>query len=199
MFEQNKVKAVILAMSFIIFCALAFRAGYNLVDLSEGRAPAAIDIEQDNLINRVKVILGGGASGIGLGNFRLRNDIGQLVDACEIYNEIEMTFYAGDMAVSGDPPQMIVGGPCLTADDTNLIAPIMIPYAKILPLAVHDTELVGLDNAAIKVSFRNISDSWPRVWVLQEVKITSPSAEAIRADSDDIRRVLGQLPSLKWQ
>ena len=214
MFSRKKVISFFLSLSIAVFCALAFQVGYHLANHPADRLPAAIprgydyshlegsalkQAAQDRLVRGVKVIVGGGASGLELGHFVQRNDRGEVVGACEIYKELELKFAAGDMAISGEPPEMVVNGPCRPADDANWIAPIMVPYTKILQLPVRDVELANFDDASVKISFHNMSDSWPRVWVLQSVKITSPNAEILEVSTDDIRRVLGQLPSLEWK
>jgi hypothetical protein len=218
MSEKEHFKSLFWVLSFALLGATAFQLGYKLVMTSHTneREPAAIPriydyshlegealqrASKDRLIGAAKIIHVGDAEGLELGHFVTKNKDGQNVGACEIYDKVEMTFFAGGMAVSGDSPTMTVSGPCVPADNINVISPLMIPYSKILNLPVKDQEINDSEESGsgVSVSFKNVSDSWPQLWILQTVKLTNSSEfPEVTADEKDIRRVLGKAPALEW-
>ncbi|MCB0351575.1 MAG: hypothetical protein KDD38_10350 [Bdellovibrionales bacterium] len=211
---KRKLIQVAIVIGGLVLCFLAFQLGSNLLFNSSERSPAAIpkiydyshlageallEAAQDRLINGVKVISAGGASGIQLGHFVVKNDQGLSVSACELFSRVELVFFAGGMAVSGDSPKMIVIGPCTPGENINVIAPIMIPSAKILDAPVRDQEFSDFSDNAVTVKLENVSDTWPRVWILQSARLVGAHSEEIKVEDKDIRRVLGKAPYIDWQ
>jgi hypothetical protein len=171
----------------------------RIYDYSHLEGSALKRASQDRLIGAAKVIVAGRAAGIELGHFVTKNSDGRNVGACEIYDKVELTFLAGDMAVSGAAPAMKISGPCVPGDDINVISPILIPFDHILNSPVHDKSIADFSDQSVTVTFENVSDSWPHMWILQSAKLTSDRADEVKADENDILRVLGKAPALEWQ
>lgn len=198
----------------VIFGVFSFWLGLKLANQIETRSPAAIPknydfsnlvgeelkiAATDRLMRGAKIISAGDLKGVQFGHFQLKNAQRIVMGACDIYNRIELVFKAGDMAVSGEAPEMIISGPCETTDNGDEIMPFMINYKSVLHLAVQDRELQSVEDSPITVRFRNVSDSWPKIWVLSALKLTASSSDyIIQIENADIKRVLSKNIVIEW-
>lgn len=203
-----------LAVGLVILAFGAFRVGVYLVKKGSSRGPAAIPrnydyshlegqalqiAKQDGLLRGARVVSANGEFGIELGHFVAKNNAGAITTACEIYDSIELTFYAGNMAVSGEPPEMVVTGDCSPGDDISTIAPLMIPYQRILGTSVRDRDFDNFANESLQVTFHNVSDEWPVYWALQSIRLTDEDGDELRVNLSDIQRILGKTLALEFR
>lgn len=205
--------------SLVVLGALAFYIGLQLANRIDSRGPAAIPRNYDfsnlvgeelkiaateRLLGGAKIITAGTLSGVQLGHFQLKDSQRNLVGACDIYGRVEMVFQAGDMAVNGEAPEMIVTGPCETTDSGDEILPLMFDYKLVRRLAVKDRELQSENNSLLSVRFRNVSDSWPKIWVLSSLRLEESarahhgSKNEIQIAGPDIKRILSKNLIIEW-
>ena len=192
----------------LIFAAgvLAFSLGYRLVFKSDNRNPAAvpsihdlsklegsalITAAKDRLILGTKVVRAGSMVGVELGHFLTKNSGGIASSVCDVYGEIEITFEATNMAVSGEAPLMIVRGFCEPSETSEIIEPLMLNFSEVLSKKVIDRKFSSVNGTGTSVSFKNVSDSWPDAWVVRSVRLHNTQAE-IKVEIDEYRRLLGQ-------
>lgn len=198
-----------------LLCIFSFQIGSKFVSISSDRSPAAIppgtydfshldgtaltQVAQERLLSGLKVVSVGHSHGLQLGHFITKNLAGQAAHACDIYEQVELVFFAGGMAVNGDSPKMTVIGACLPTENMNFISPIMISIDKIIETSAQDKEISDFSDSAISVKFENVSDSWPKIWILQSAKLISSQSGELKVDENDIRRLLGKAPYMDWQ
>jgi len=201
---------ILFAVGFLAIGLLAFWLGHHFAEKqNEIRTPAAIPRSFDfshligeplrtaavrQILNGTKVITAGDLYGLELGHFTMRNSGGVSVSVCDIYPQITLRFVAGDMAVSGDSPTMIITGDCALADNPAFIEPLMFDYAKIRKTAVREKSLRQPQAYHSKMEFENVSDTWPREWVLNAVEFlpADQNNEKIKIEAEEIRKNLGR-------
>ena len=109
-----------------------------------------------------------------------------------------MTFVADDMAVSGEPPRMVVEGPCTKSRDGTALTPLSIQFERVFKEPVINQTMQSFDDPDVSVTFVNVSDSWPHKWVLNRVRLYDPasgatgSANAVIIEQAEIRESLGK-------
>ena len=191
---------------------LSFIAGYSAIQYQTnqsqiGRDPAAVrnnfdfsHLRGEKLHEAVRQRLLAGldlqknseGAGIGLGHFVFVNAGGEKKLACQEFGKVSLSFEAEGMSVAGDKPQMEIEGRCEFSSDMTRINPLFIPVAKILGENPGDGEFHFKEGSGVTVRFANISDAWPRLWLLKSVKIVNEKAsEAVVIESDEVARVLG--------
>lgn len=132
---------------------------------------------QRRVLSEAKVTkLGDGKFGIELGHFITRGADGAKQFACQVYDRIELVFFAEGMAIAGDKPIMVVEGNCQIDKDINRISAIPIPAGKILAEEPGDLELKYLEESPVSIRFDHISGQWPMEWSLFSVKLYDKSA-----------------------
>lgn len=204
----------------------AFVSGYFIVvsllgqdEVVEPSGESSADFAH-SLILPAKVISTVTSSGIAFGN---------LINAqrvCDLYSKIKIEFLAEGMAVNGERPQMVLTGPCINGDD-GFIKPFLINISQVtkdepidreyeIDLNVKTIELDrglssvknnspnDLGQAKFKIQILNLSDSWPKKWVLNGVTLSgapknSTTKQSLEIKSDELNQIIGKNLSLNWE
>lgn len=193
----------------------AFRSGFHFaVNEQESRRPAALpQVFNDEEIKSARGIGAihelilqsaeafdlNGSSGVRLGHFEVRSENGMPVSACQFYSNLEMTFVAGDMAVNGELPRMVVEGPCRVSTDGLTISPLVIQLNRVTKSEVKAQTMQSFDDPEVSATFINVSDSWPHIWVLNRVRLYDPGDtddKSVVIEQSEIRERLGKNLSL---
>jgi len=197
----------------VVFGLAAFFSGYLASQYATNRSPASIPrvydfshlsgsdllaAAKERLLQPAKISGQGALQGLQLGHFLVKNKDGLIVEACEVYDKIELEFVAVGMAVNGEPPRMIVRGPCQASDDDNFIDPVLVDARKILAAEPEDQDFDLSEDGSGELTFTNVSDSWPREWILNSIRLYNKSGKEIRADSSDIKRHVGKNLTIDW-
>jgi len=127
------------------------------------------------LLDGVKMIQDDKDIGVELGHFVIRGEGGQKEFACQRYSKIVLSFDGDGVAVGGELPKMEVEGKCEISPDINNIAAVWIPVSKILGEPVADGEFDFQEGHPAKLKFSNVSDQWPKTWMLRSVRLVDPS------------------------
>lgn len=117
------------------------------------------------------------ALGVGLGHFLVKTQSGKKAFICRQHESVELTFQAEGIAVNGEKPQMKVKGRCLVTNDVNSISTLWIPVEDIVKKAYGDIRLASVDRGPVLVQFNGVGSSWPRTWVLSQVRFYSLSSK----------------------
>ena len=130
---------------------------------------------KQRLLDGVKMIKDNQDIGVELGHFVIRGEDGQKAFACQRYSKVVMTFEGDGVAVGGELPKMEVEGNCEISTDINSIAAVWIPVSRIIGEPVADGEFDFREGHPAKLKFANVSDQWPKVWMLRSVKLVDPT------------------------
>jgi hypothetical protein len=130
---------------------------------------------KQRLLDGVKMIKDKKDIGVELGHFVIRGEDGQKAFACQRYSKIILTFEGDGVAVGGELPRMEVEGNCEISSDINSIAAVWIPVSKIIGEPVADGEFDFREGHPSKLKFANVSDQWPKTWMLRSVKLVDPA------------------------
>ncbi|MEQ1665257.1 MAG: hypothetical protein ABL927_07780 [Bdellovibrionales bacterium] len=204
----------------------AFVSGYFIVvsllgqdEIVQPSGESSADLAH-SLILPAKVISTVTSSGIAFGN---------LINAqrvCDLYSQMKIEFLAEGMAVNGERPQMVLTGPCINGDD-GFIKPFLINISQVTkdePIdreyeidfnvktiepdrglsSVKNNSLNDLGQAKFKIQILNLSDSWPKKWVLNGVTLSEPpknltTRQTIQIKSDELNQIIGKNLSLNWE
>lgn len=129
---------------------------------------------------------------VGLGHFVYQDDRGQRRLACQEFSKVTLTFEGEGSSVAGARPVMDVEGVCEFSPDMARINPLMIPIAKIVGEKPADGEFQFQDGSPITVRFTNVSDEWPRTWILKSIKLDGDkNAQAVVVEGPEVVRYLG--------
>lgn len=131
-----------------------------------------------------------GQLGIQLGHFALVNAQGEKTLACREYPKVTMAFEAEGVVVNGERPRMEVEGGCEFNADLTRINPLMIPVQNILGEKPADGDFQFRDGKPVVVRFSNLSDQWPRRWVLVGIRMSGRSE--FQLDRNDVMKILGR-------
>lgn len=129
--------------------------------------------------------------GLSLGHFAFMNEVGQKTLACKEYEKVVLSFEAEGVLVSGEKPSMILEGNCRFSEDLSRIRPLYLPVARILGERPADGEFTFRDENPIVVRFSNLSDEWPRQWLLTGVSLQG-AREKVSIERNELRRLFGQ-------
>lgn len=139
--------------------------------------------------------------GVRLGLFILKNPDGNRVFVCDEYPTMDVIFAADGMAHSGEIPQMIVRGPCLTDSDQRHIEALPIPFAAILKSPPGTFEFktnLPDSHEQVSVYFRNVTESWPNEWTWVGVKFYGKNPQdTLQINGYEVISVLGEPLTLK--
>jgi hypothetical protein len=130
---------------------------------------------KQRLLDGAKVIQEDKDLGVELGHFVIRGEDGQKAFACQRYSKVVLGFEGDGVAVGGELPQMEVEGNCEISSDINSIAAVWIPVSKIIGEPVADGEFDFREGHVAKLKFFNVSDQWPKTWMLRTVKLVDPT------------------------
>lgn len=128
--------------------------------------------------------------GLGIGHFAFVNGSGEKTLGCREFNRVVLVFEAEGMVVNGERPKMEVEGGCEFSDDLTRINPLYIPVARILGEKPADGEFQFRDGKEVVIRFANLSDEWPRKWVLVGVKMNGSKSD-FSVDRNDLNKILG--------
>ncbi len=215
--EKRRIAQVAFVLGFLILGTGAFWLGSHFAKSAreDVRGPAAVPRTYDfshlegsalreasikQILNGTKTLVAGSLSGVQMGHFTMRNSGGVSVSVCDIYPTIELQFIAGDMAVSGESPEMFVTGECSMADSPGVLDPLMFDYMAVRATQVQEQSLRQPQANNNEVKFKNVSDTWPRVWVLKQIKFVSGEADRkpLEISVEEIRQSLGKNVALEW-
>jgi hypothetical protein len=216
MVNRKKMIQVWLCMAAFVVAMAAFRVGFTIIFQERGREPAAIPKNFDfsklkgedltkaarkRLAEGARVVTAGNSKGVSLGHFEVIGSNGLPTSACNVYDHIEMTFYADDMASGGEPCVMKLDAPCLPDTDEAVTSPILIQYDRVVATSPASSSMRGFDNPEVKATFQNVSDAWPHIWVLHEVRMYNSSGVSsgeLVLPNDELRNYLSNAISLNF-
>ena len=141
-------------------------------DLSNMEGTQLMNQSQERLLATAKILMNQENVGIELGHFVAKNHLGHKDFACKAFNKITLVFKAGDMLVSGAPPEMTVSGPCNYGKNNSRISALWIPMADILKQKTGNRRLEMIKGSNVAIEFSNMGDEWPRVWGLASVQLS---------------------------
>lgn len=215
--EKRRAAQVIFVIGFIFLGVGAFWLGSKVAKSAreDARGPAAVPRTYDfsnlegsalreasvkQILSGTKTLVAGSLSGLQMGHFTMRNSGGVSVSVCDIYPTIELQFVAGDMAVSGESPEMHVTGDCSMADTPGALEPVMFDYMAVRATQVQEQSVRQPQANNNEVKFKNVSDTWPRMWVLKQIKFISAETnrDPLEISVEEIRQSLGKNVALEW-
>ncbi|MCB0420713.1 MAG: hypothetical protein KDD61_06940 [Bdellovibrionales bacterium] len=169
-------------------------------DFSHLEGSQLISHSQERLLAAAKILMNEESVGIELGHFVSKNANGSKEFACRAYDKVVLVFKAGDMLVHGEPPEMLVQGPCSYENSSDHINAIWIPMAKILKQKTGNISLDFHEVGNISISFSNIGDEWPRVWGLAAIQLKSTEipGKEISIDENRMRDILEKPITFFW-
>lgn len=199
----------VIATRFFIFFAF-FAAGYSFISMNHEkfvvtRDPAAIrqsydfsHLRGDALSSAMKERMIAGLEvyketdrmGLAVGHFTFTNGAGEKTLACREFDKMILSFEAEGVVVNGERPSMEIEGGCRFSDDLAKIHPLYLPVARILGEKPADGEFQFRDGSPVAVRFANLSDEWPRKWVLTGVSL-SGGKDKLSIERNELRRILG--------
>lgn len=147
----------------------------KVYDFSHLEGTALNYAAKQRLLDGVKMIKDKQDIGVELGHFVIRGEGGAKAFACQRYSKVILTFEGDGVAVGGELPQMEVEGTCEISSDINSIAAVWIPVSRIIGEPVADGEFDFREGHPAKLKFANVSDQWPKTWMLRSVKLVDPS------------------------
>ncbi|MBX2988257.1 MAG: hypothetical protein KF802_10195 [Bdellovibrionaceae bacterium] len=162
----------------------------QVYDFSHLRGSALDVAMKERLIAGIEVDRQTDRVGLGMGHFAFVNASGEKTLGCREFGKVAMRFEAEGMVVNGERPAMEVEGACEFSDDLARVSPLYIPVARILGEKPADGEFQFRDGKEITVRFANLSDEWPRKWVLVSVRMMGSRAH-FNIDRNDLNKVLG--------
>lgn len=97
-------------------------------------------------------------------------------NSCKIYETIDVTFRALNMAVSGRPIEMVVQVPCITdPNNVNLVKSVHVDLSHLMNNSQDISGLISTENDySLRVD--NLNAPFPKAWKLKGATWTSPRA-----------------------
>lgn len=199
----------VIATRFLVFFAF-FAAGYahlsfhqerftiardpaavrQVYDFSHLRGDALSSAMKERLVAGLEVVRDGDRMGLSIGHFTFVNGAGEKTLACREFGRMRLSFEAEGVVVNGERPSMEVEGDCRFSDDLAKIHPLYLPVARILGEKPADGEFQFREGPQVAVRFANLSDEWPRKWILTGVSLTGPK-EKLFIGRNELRRLVG--------
>jgi hypothetical protein len=168
-------------------------------DFSNLKGDALAANSRKRLLQGAELLQASGEVGIRLGHFLVSNTEGKSIFVCNKYDRIRMRFESEGFAVGGEPASMTVETNCQVSQDLAQIAPVWVPYGRILAEKPGDFELTYRDKAPRFFQFKNIVDEWPREWVLVEISLLGSNGDNLLVDRHQIREVMPRSLRLSWR
>lgn len=215
--KKNLILKIIAGCAAVFLGIFAFQFGFHFaVHQEESRRPAALprvfeetEIKSEQslaaihgqVLKSAESFSINGSNGVRLGHFEVRGPNGLPMSACSMYSRLELTYTAGDMAVSGEPPLMVLEGPCSLSRDGTTLSPLAIQFERIFKAEVKNQTMQTFDDPDVTATFINVSDSWPHTWVLNRVRLYDPSdteGKSITIEQKEIRENLGKNLTLNY-
>ncbi len=170
------------------------------LDFSGLQGQELINASRKRLLTAARVILQDDQQGIELGHFVMSDAEGRSQLACDLYDQIQMTFVAEGVASSGEKTEMMIEGPCVADLDITQIAPIWIPVNRILAQNPGDAKLT-FDGGATNFKFANVLDAWPTKWALESIRLYNSGREnqEVTISHQDALQITSQSFDLNWR
>lgn len=162
----------------------------QVYDFSHLRGDALEVAIKQRVVAGLEVRKEDGAVSVGVGHFAFVNGGGERTLGCREYGKITMTFEADGVVVNGERPTMQVEGACEFSDDLAHVNPLKIPVARIMGERPADGEFTFMEGKPVAVKFSNLSDEWPRKWVLSGVRFGGARGE-IAVDRNELGKLMG--------
>ena len=162
----------------------------QVYDFSHLRGNALEVAIKQRVVAGIEVMKEDGKISVALGHFAFINGGGERTLGCREYGKVMMTFEADGVVVNGERPTMEVEGACEFSEDLARVNPLTIPVARILGERPADGEFSFMDGKAVSVKFSNLSDEWPRKWVLSGVRFGGAKGD-VHVDRNELGKLLG--------
>lgn len=114
---------------------------------------------------------------------------------CSKYPTIQLVFAAEGMAVSGEPPQLIVEYICTTNASAERIQTLIIDTKAIADVNPQAEEYPITDAYAFG---NHMEDFWPAEFYLSSVRLVDETDLIIEATASDFRRIRGDVLRLQF-
>lgn len=163
----------------------------QVYDFSHLRGSALEVAMKERAIGGLEVFQEARQIGVGLGHFAFVNGAGEKTLGCREFGKVIFKFEAEGIVVNGERPVMEVEGACEFSEDLARISPLYIPVARIFGEKPADGEFQFRDGKEITVRFSNLSNEWPRQWVLVGTRMIGPRSE-FTVDRNDLGKILGR-------
>lgn len=147
---------------------------------------------RQRLVAGLQIVNEGDRIGFSVGHFTFVNERGQKALACREFEKMKFVFEAEGIVVNGERPEMQLEGNCHFAGDVGRVNPLFLPVARILGERPADGEFEFRDEDPVSVRFANLSDEWPRKWILTEVSLGADKKNQIRIQRNELKKLLGQ-------
>ncbi|GEM_PF-1170471 len=170
------------------------------LDFSGLQGQALINASRKRLLTAARVILQDDQQGIELGHFVMSDSSGHRQLACDLYDQVQITFVAEGVASSGEKTEMTIEAPCVAGQDITQIAPIWIPVARILGRPPGDTQLT-FDGGTTNFKFSNVLDAWPTQWALESIRLYNSGSEdqEVTISHQEALQITNQSFGLNWR
>jgi len=195
--------------SVFAWFVVCFGAGYGIMLYTTspsfiGRDPAAIGSIYDfstlrgddlglamrkRLVSGIATFSDGEFRGLSLGHFRMANEEGKKLFACQAYQRVTLVFEGDGSASGGQRPQMEVEGPCQFSEDVGKINPLWMPVARITAAAPADGDYT-YEGSELAFRYSNLAESWPRTWVLIGFRLSNEKS-SFEVTREDLNQMLG--------
>lgn len=163
----------------------------QVYDFSHLRGSALEVAMKERMVAGLEVFKSDGRVGLALGHFAFVNASGEKTLGCREYGKVTMVFEAEGIVVNGERPSMEVEGACEFSDDLAKVNPLYIPVARILGEKPADGEFQFRDGKEVTVRFGNLSDEWPRKWVLTGLRLGGPKSTEFAVGRNELTKILG--------
>lgn len=171
------------------------------LDFSKLDGTALREASLNRIISELKVLSDTDRFGIEFGHFWALGTQGHPMNACDIYDVVELTFHAEGVAESGDRPVMKVQSPCRVSQyDDSKIQPVWIPFKQVLNEPTGDF-VIQYPEYEVELTFESVSSEWPTEWILDEIRLfssMSPSRQIV-VETEEMRARLQQPIGVTWQ
>lgn len=182
-------------------------------DLATARNKVGIDAIGDHLlistsatraISRARLIKTDSVFQLHLGHFSTKNNRGEQVFACQVYNQITITYEAAT-SPKANPSQssqlLFIDLPCRMAEnDVRRISPINLSPANILKEPPGDGTFSFNENGEFSIRLQNIDEKWPLQWVFKSVQFRDSQSQMrpIEVTDADLAPLEGQRLNMDW-
>jgi hypothetical protein len=162
----------------------------QVYDFSHLRGSALDVAMKERMVAGLEVFRESERIGLGIGHFAFVNGGGEKTLGCREFGKVMMTFEAEGVVVNGERPMMQVEGACEFSEDLAKVNPLYIPVSRILGERPADGEFQFREGKEVTVRFSNLSDEWPRKWILVGMTMNGTRAD-FSVDRNDLNKILG--------
>ena len=104
-----------------------------------------------------------------LAHFQLNIDGRSGRSACDYFGEVQVTFEAQGIAVSGEKPKMQLELPCLVGANDGYLRVVTLPKNEIVELELEEPTDSKLFDDELVMRFQDVIDFWPKYWQLKQI------------------------------